>query len=951
MDLDRYMTSERTYKAFISYSHSDDRWARWLQRKLEWYRLPRSLRGKTNKNGQRLGTKLGPVFRDREDLGAASSLSEAVQNALRRSEFLIVLCSTRSAQSPYVNEEVAYFKSLGRESNILAVILDGEPMAEDPKNECFPPALRSAVSAERETHPAVPPLAADLRRQGDGKRNSILKLLAGMLAVDLDLLRRRERQRRLQRSFVATTAGIALLVVLIFLFESIQQSRAEAARAQSRSLALQSLEASRSGDPRRGLRLALESLPRAMRGVTATPDTPEAGRALKVAVGKLNRARLAQQYGGHAGWIETARYLPSGKSFISLGSFDKAARLWDARSMNLLRLLRPMHGIEGLDVSPVRDEVAFATYRQTVLVWDAEADRTRATLPHDHDIRSVRFDRTGSKLLTITGDGRAILWNARSGQRLGTFEGKIEDVAFDPARPIIYLRASTGWVWRWDYKQNERKPLFHEPGVEWLAVVPRPLFLVTATDTGKAKLRNPDTGDVTRLLEGPPARMTALSIGPEQARLIAGFEDHTAVIWDILTGRRVARLTGHGEYVSRAILHSDGKTAITASGDGTARIWDLSTSTARHILRHPEGVSTLEASAHWKFLLTGDYANMLHIWNLQTGHEVWSSGFGGSILDFGFDSRGYPLVILGDETNAVVWSGAASGVRHVLPGGAGDVRMARVTPDGTRVLTSTEGDKAVRLWELATGRNPKAFLHEGSVSHLSISGNGLYLLTTADSGEISEDVYLWHLKTGELVARLPFETLVGFTSVNHDGSRIAVYVDGAVKVIRPDDQVVVGQFEPGLSLSPDIGQLNARGDLVVVGVTKDENAELEVWRVGESKPIHHLGISSYELTNASFSNDGQFLLTTSEEDFMKEHEPDVRVWRVASGHQVARAVETNDILEARFIAGRTDAFIAISSKHMSFWKFDWTDELPGLLRMAKAWEGRSHGQAAGSRNN
>ena len=34
-----------TYRAFISYSHKDQRWARWLIRKLEAYRVPRNLAG------------------------------------------------------------------------------------------------------------------------------------------------------------------------------------------------------------------------------------------------------------------------------------------------------------------------------------------------------------------------------------------------------------------------------------------------------------------------------------------------------------------------------------------------------------------------------------------------------------------------------------------------------------------------------------------------------------------------------------------------------------------------------------------------------------------------------------------------------------------------------------------------------------------------------------------
>ncbi|MEM1143609.1 MAG: hypothetical protein AAGI88_13595 [Pseudomonadota bacterium] len=64
------MTSFR-YKAFISYSHSDVRWARWIQKALETYRLPGKLAQKYDLEGARLR----PVFRDRDELSTSSSLS------------------------------------------------------------------------------------------------------------------------------------------------------------------------------------------------------------------------------------------------------------------------------------------------------------------------------------------------------------------------------------------------------------------------------------------------------------------------------------------------------------------------------------------------------------------------------------------------------------------------------------------------------------------------------------------------------------------------------------------------------------------------------------------------------------------------------------------------------------------------------------------------------------
>ena len=93
--------SETTYKAFISYSHTDEQTARWLHRYLENYRMPRALNG-----GGAAQKRLRPIFRDREELASSVSLSESIKTALMRSEALIVVCSPAAAQSKWVNEEI-----------------------------------------------------------------------------------------------------------------------------------------------------------------------------------------------------------------------------------------------------------------------------------------------------------------------------------------------------------------------------------------------------------------------------------------------------------------------------------------------------------------------------------------------------------------------------------------------------------------------------------------------------------------------------------------------------------------------------------------------------------------------------------------------------------------------------------------------------------------------------
>ena len=195
------------YKAFISYSHQDEAWARWLQGSLESYRVPKRLVGTTGSFGT-IPSRLLPIFRDREDLSSAADLTSQIRDELAASETLILICSPASAQSRWVNEEVRYFRELGRENRILALIVDGDPQATDVARQCFPPAL-----TQREGGGQHEPLAADARPYADGKALSKLKLVAGILGIRLDELRRRDAQRR-RRTWLVSATVVALVVLL-----------------------------------------------------------------------------------------------------------------------------------------------------------------------------------------------------------------------------------------------------------------------------------------------------------------------------------------------------------------------------------------------------------------------------------------------------------------------------------------------------------------------------------------------------------------------------------------------------------------------------------------------------------------------------------------------------------------------------------------------------------------
>ena len=218
------------FRAFLSYSHADAAWARWLLRRLETYRVPSRLVGTHGANGE-IGRRLGTFFRDREELPSAGDLGATIRGALADSATLIVICSPAAAQSRWVNAEVEAFQASGHGDRVLCFVVAGAPGSADAAEQCFPPALLrpGADGAPCE------PLAADARAEGDGRERAFLKLVAGLLGVGYDALAQREAQRRHRKLTAIAVASLAGMAIALALAATAVVARNDAQRRQAQA--------------------------------------------------------------------------------------------------------------------------------------------------------------------------------------------------------------------------------------------------------------------------------------------------------------------------------------------------------------------------------------------------------------------------------------------------------------------------------------------------------------------------------------------------------------------------------------------------------------------------------------------------------------------------------------------------------------------------------------------
>lgn len=196
MDKNQYKTF-----AFISYSHRDMAMAKWLQKRLEGFKLPTEIHNEIDAGSR----YLRPIFRDQSDLNTGI-LGDELRRHLEESKFLIVICSKFSAQSQWVSDEAKAFVEMGRLDRIIPVII---PENGVPERDLFPQYLREYFTE----HPDKELLGVNIGEVGKSK--ALIRVVSKMLDVSFDSLwQRHQRQQRVR----VITASISTVVTFIAIY-------------------------------------------------------------------------------------------------------------------------------------------------------------------------------------------------------------------------------------------------------------------------------------------------------------------------------------------------------------------------------------------------------------------------------------------------------------------------------------------------------------------------------------------------------------------------------------------------------------------------------------------------------------------------------------------------------------------------------------------------------------
>lgn len=195
------------YFAFISYNSYDTSWGKILQRKLEGYRMPATL---CSEHGWER-KPINPVFFAPSDI-QPGGLTAELQERLKASKNLVVICSPNSAKSEWVGKEIEFFHSLGRAKDIHFFIVDGIPHSGNPDTECFNPIVDTLGLPEilgANIHEKV------FRSPWLNRERAYVQLITKLLGVEFDSIWQRHR-RMLRQTIAAWTVGIVVVLAALY---------------------------------------------------------------------------------------------------------------------------------------------------------------------------------------------------------------------------------------------------------------------------------------------------------------------------------------------------------------------------------------------------------------------------------------------------------------------------------------------------------------------------------------------------------------------------------------------------------------------------------------------------------------------------------------------------------------------------------------------------------------
>jgi eukaryotic-like serine/threonine-protein kinase len=268
---------------------------------------------------------------------------------------------------------------------------------------------------------------------------------------------------------------------------------------------------------------------------------------------------------------------------------------------------------------------------------------------------------------------------------------------------------------------------------------------------------------------------------PDGQRIVSASKDGTSRVWDAVTGAPIAVLSAGGVQFKFAAFSPDGSRVVTALRDKTARIWDAMTGAPLATLDgHSNNIQSANYSPDGTRIVTSSWDKTARIWDARTGAPLAVLlGHDGIVQSAAYSPDGTRIVTASFDKTARVWDARTGRPLALLKGHGDIVYFATYSPDGSRIVTASQ-DKTARIWDARTGA-PLAVLPGGDAFYCArYSPDGARIVTAS----ADKTARIWDARTAAPLAVLSGHgSNVESAVYSPDGARIlTASVDRTVRI-------------------------------------------------------------------------------------------------------------------------------------------------------------------------